>query len=35
MLSYEGLLELLPDLKASTEAISNDLGWISHERNSA
>jgi len=35
MLSYEGLLELLPDLKASTEAISNDLGWISHERNPA
>ncbi|WP_309928330.1 IclR family transcriptional regulator [Arthrobacter sp. 1088] len=35
MLSYEGLLELLPDLKASTEAISKDLGWISHERNSA
>ena len=35
MLSYEGLLELLPDLKASTEAISKDLGWISHERNPA
>ena len=34
MLSYEGLLELLPDLKASTEAISRDLGWTSNERTS-
>jgi len=34
MLDYEGLLALLPDLKASTDAISRDLGWIDHERNS-
>ncbi|MCA4133460.1 IclR family transcriptional regulator [Arthrobacter sp. M4] len=27
MLDYEGLLGLLPDLKACTEAISEDLGW--------
>ncbi|MET3923115.1 IclR family transcriptional regulator [Arthrobacter sp. UYEF20] len=32
MLSYEGLLGLLPGLKASTDAISHDLGWINHER---
>jgi DNA-binding IclR family transcriptional regulator len=32
MLSHAGLLELLPDLRASTDAISRDLGWINHER---
>ncbi|WP_426997504.1 IclR family transcriptional regulator [Pseudarthrobacter sp. N5] len=32
MLNYEGLLGLLPGLKASTDAISHDLGWINHER---
>jgi DNA-binding IclR family transcriptional regulator len=34
MLDYDGLLGLLPDLKACTEAISEDLGWINPERNS-
>ncbi|MCC9177116.1 IclR family transcriptional regulator [Arthrobacter sp. zg-Y750] len=28
MLSYEGLLGMLPQLQACTEAISSDLGWI-------
>lgn len=32
LLSYDGLLELLPDLKAGTEAISEDLGWVNPER---
>jgi DNA-binding IclR family transcriptional regulator len=32
MLSHAGLLELLPDLRASTDAISRDLGWVNHER---
>ncbi|XAS67385.1 IclR family transcriptional regulator [Micrococcaceae bacterium Sec5.7] len=32
MLSHEGLLGLLPGLKASTDAISHDLGWTNHER---
>lgn len=33
ILDYEGLIKLLPDLKASAEAISKDLGWVSTERN--
>ena len=32
MLDYDGLLNLLPDLKACTEAISADLGWTNPER---
>lgn len=32
LLSHEGLLALVPDLKATTEAISRDLGWTNDER---
>ncbi len=32
LLGYEDLLKLLPDLKAGTEAISADLGWVNPER---
>lgn len=34
MLDYEGLMGLLPALKATTAAISEDLGWTPTERNS-
>lgn len=33
LLSYEDLLKLLPLLIAGTQAISKELGWTSHERN--
>ncbi|MCZ2403383.1 IclR family transcriptional regulator [Paenarthrobacter sp. Z7-10] len=32
LLGYSDLLKLLPDLKAGTEAISADLGWVNPER---
>lgn len=32
MLSYDGLLGMLPQLQACTEAISADLGWTNPER---
>jgi hypothetical protein len=32
VLSYDDLLKLLPQLTASTEAISTDLGWTTAER---
>jgi DNA-binding IclR family transcriptional regulator len=35
MLDYEGLMGLLPDLKTTTAAISQDLGWTPPERNAA
>lgn len=33
MLNYDDLLKLLPELKATTESISTELGWVKTERN--